>query len=63
MKKILVSLLAGCLACSCSLDEKILSSSTNDSYYKTVGQCLTGLNGCYTNIRNIYNNKEYFVVC
>lgn len=26
-------------------------------------QCITGLNACYTNIRNIYNNKEYFVVC
>lgn len=63
MKKILFALLAGSLLCSCSLDEEILSSSTNDSYYKTVAQCITGLNGCYTNIRNIYNNKEYFVVC
>ena len=63
MKKILYILLTGCLLCSCSLDEKILSSSTQETYYQTVAQCLTGLNGCYTNIRNIYNNKEYFVVC
>ena len=63
MKKILFTLFAGCLLYGCSLDEKILSSSTTESYYKTVGQCITGLNGCYTNIRNIYNNKEYFVVC
>ena len=63
MKKILYTLLAGCLLCSCSLDEKILSSSTTETYYQTVGQCITGLNGCYTNIRNIYNNRQYFVVC
>lgn len=63
MKKILFTLVAGCILCSCSLEEKILSSSTQDSYYQTVAQCITGLNSCYTNIRNIYNNKEYFVVC
>ena len=63
MKKILFALLACGLATACSLDEKILSSSTQETYYKTVEQCITGLNACYTNIRNIYNNKEYFVVC
>ena len=63
MKKLLFALLACSLATACSLDEKILSSSTQETYYKTVEQCITGLNSCYTNIRNIYNNKEYFVVC
>ena len=63
MKKILFALLACSLLTACSLDEKILSSSTQETYYKTVEQCITGLNSCYTNIRNIYNNKEYFVVC
>lgn len=62
MKKIL--LLAAVIACaSCSLDERIISSSTMETYYQTPEQCITGLNACYTNIRNIYNNKEYFVVC
>lgn len=63
MKKILITLVAAGVLCGCSLDEKILSSSTLESYYQTSAQCITGLNGCYTNIRNIYNNKEYFVVC
>ncbi|MBQ7268328.1 MAG: RagB/SusD family nutrient uptake outer membrane protein [Bacteroidales bacterium] len=63
MKKILCIIPACAVIAACSLDEKILSSSTQETYYKTVSQCMTGLNGCYTNIRNIYNNKEYFVVC
>lgn len=63
MKKILCILLAGTALCACTLKEDILSSSTQEGYYKTAAQCITGLNSCYTNIRNIYNNKEYFVVC
>ena len=63
MKKIVFAIAAGLLIGGCALDEKIISSSTNETYYQTVEQCITGLNGCYTNIRNIYNNKEYFVVC
>ena len=63
MKKILSAILAAVLLAGCSLDEKILSSSTQETYYRTVEQCITGLNGCYTNIRNIYNNKNYFSVC
>lgn len=63
MKKILFIVLAGGLLNACSLKEEILSSSTQENYYQTVAQCITGLNSCYTNIRNIYNNKEYFVVC
>ncbi|MBQ7709183.1 MAG: RagB/SusD family nutrient uptake outer membrane protein [Bacteroidales bacterium] len=63
MKKYLFPLVAAITLCGCSLEEKILSSSTQESYYQTPAQCITGLNACYTNIRNIYNNKEYFVVC
>lgn len=63
MKKILIALAAASVLAGCSLDEKILSSSRQETYYQTTAQCITGLNSCYTNIRNIYNNKEYFVVC
>ena len=43
MKKLLFALLACSLATACSLDEKILASSTQETYYKTVEQCITGL--------------------
>lgn len=63
MKKYLSLLLMGATLCACSLDEKIYSSSVPETYYQTVEQCITGLNGCYLNIRNIYNNRNYFIVC
>lgn len=63
MKKYLFPILSAVVLCGCSLDEKIISSSTRETYYQTTAQCITGLNSCHTNIRNIYNNKEYFVVC
>lgn len=52
-----------CLALAgCSLREDITSSSVKETYYRTPQQIITGLNGCYTNIRNIYNNVKYFAV-
>lgn len=48
---------------ACSLDERVISYPMPQTYYQTPEQCLTGLNACYGNLRNIYNNKEYWVVC
>ena len=54
---------AAVLAASCSLDEKMVSSSLQDDYYQTEVQCIAGLNACYQPLRAIYNNKNYFEVC
>ena len=62
MKKILPVLFLALTFASCSLDEKIESSSVKEKYYQTSAQCLTGLNGCYIPLRNIYGNISYFVV-
>ena len=56
-------LLAMMLPASCSLDEKMVSSSKPEDYYQTEIQCIAGLNACYQPLRSIYNNKNYFQVC
>jgi len=63
MKRFLILSALCCIAASCSLDEKILSYPTPQTYYQTPEQCLTGLNACYGSLRSIYNNTEYFAVC
>ena len=63
MKRIFIPIVACFLCASCSLDEKIRSNPLPETYYETPEQCLTGLNACYGNIRNIYNSNEYFVIC
>lgn len=63
MKRIFISIAVCCLCAACSLDEKIRSYPLPGSYYETPEQCLTGLNACYGNIRNVYNSNEYFVIC
>ncbi len=63
MKKILVLILSVVTLAGCTLDEKVISSSHPDTYYQTVPQCKTGLNGCYIPLKDIYKNGDYFEVC
>ena len=51
------------LAGACSLDEKMVSSSSPGDYYKNEAQCIAGLNACYQPLRAIYTSKNYFQVC
>lgn len=63
MKKTVFAFLISCILLGgCSLKEDLRSYSTAQEYYKNPQQIITGLNGCYTNIRNIYNNVKYFAV-
>ena len=48
---------------SCSLDEKMVSSSRPEAYYQTEAQCIAALNGCYNPLRSIYCSVNYFQVC
>ena len=57
----LFMLLAGvCCTNSCSLDERVTSYATNETYYRTTAECLTGLNGCYNPLRAIYRGVSFF---
>lgn len=47
----------------CTLDEEVISYSQPSTYYQTVPQCRTGVNGCYIPLRSIYANITYFEVC
>lgn len=63
MKKNILAISFACLLLAgCSLKEDMTSYSVKETYYRTPQQIITGLNGCYTNIRNIYNNVKYFAV-
>ena len=62
MKKILVILSAIALV-GCTLEEQVLSDSQPSTYYQTVPQCQTGLNGCYLPLKSLYSNGDYFEVC
>lgn len=60
-RKYMITALAGALMlCSCSLDEQVTSYSTRDTYYKNAKEIQTGLNACYTPIRNIYANVSFW---
>lgn len=63
MKKHILLLFVAAMAVSCSLDEKMVSSSGPENYYRTEVQCIAGLNGCYQPLRSIYNSKDYFQIC
>ena len=63
MKKILLIILSAIALVGCTLEEKIISSSATATYYKSVAQCRTGLNGCYIPLRSFYSSNNYFQVC
>ena len=62
MKKILFIILMFAFV-GCTLEEKIISNSTPETYYQTPMQCRTGLNGCYIPLRSLYGSLAYFEVC
>ena len=59
MKKILLLVVSVFALVGCTLEEKIISSSTPEGYYKTAKQIQTGLNGCYIPLKSIYTNYAY----
>ena len=59
MKKILLLVISVFALVGCTLDEKIISSSTPEGYYKTAKQIQTGLNGCYIPLKSIYTNYAF----
>ena len=61
MKKILVILSAIALV-GCTLEEQVYDPQPS-SYYTTIPQCRTGLNGCYIPLKSLYGNGDYFEVC
>ena len=63
MKKIFVIILSVIALAGCTLEEKVISSSEPSTYYQTVPQCITGLNGCYIPLRSIYSSGDYFEAC
>ena len=63
MKKILVLILSVATLVGCTLEEKVISASAPNTYYQTVPQCKTGLNGCYIPLKDLYRNADYFETC
>ena len=61
MKKILVILSAIALV-GCTLEEQVYDPQPS-TYYQTIPQCKTGLNGCYLPLKSLYSNGDYFEVC
>lgn len=59
----LIPVLSLMLVVSCSLDEKMVSSSTPEAYYQNEVQCRAGLNACYEPLRSFFANQYYFQVC
>ncbi len=62
MKKILVILLSAIALVGCTLEEQVFDSQPS-TYYQTIPQCKTGLNGCYLPLKSLYSNKDYFEAC
>lgn len=63
MKKIFVIILSVFALVGCTLEENVISSSEPSTYYQTIPQCKTGLNGCYIPLRSLYSSGDYFEAC
>ncbi len=63
MKKIFLVILSVIALVGCTLEEQVLSNSKPETYYQTIEQCRTGVNGCYTPLRDLYKNGDYFEAC
>ena len=63
MKKIFLIIFTAVAFVGCTLEEEVFSSSTPSTYYQSVIQCKTGLNGCYIPLRTLYGSADYFEVC
>lgn len=50
----IVAILSGCL------NEKNESYTTTDNYFQDVNQIMTGINGCYSSLRNIYSARGFW---
>ena len=50
----IVTILSGCL------NEKNESYTTTDNYFQNVNQIMTGINGCYNSLRNIYSARGFW---
>ena len=55
ISKICAALLPLFMMVSCSLDENNTSYATADTYYKSVDECRTGINGCYSPLKDMKN--------
>lgn len=51
---LMVTFLTGCL------NEKNESYTTTDNYFQDVNQIMTGINGCYNSLRNIYSARGFW---
>lgn len=60
MKKLIIAA-ALIIAAGCSLKENIESSSTPADYYKSVDQCISGLNGCYSPMKGLFTESYFYV--
>lgn len=60
MKARLIIILAAALVCSCSLEEELTSYSVQKEYYRNAKEIQTGLNACYSPIREIYANVSFW---
>ena len=63
MKKILFIILSVFALVGCTLEEQVLADSQPSTYYQTIPQCRTGINGCYIPLKNLYANGDYFEAC
>lgn len=62
MKKRLYILAAVVISCTaCSLDENLTSYSTGETYYTDEQEVITGLNGCYLPMRQIFGSADFFL--
>ena len=62
MKKTILIILSAIALVGCTLEENLYDSAPG-TYYQTVPQCRTGLNGCYVNLKSLYSNGDYFEAC
>lgn len=60
MKKIFLLACVSILLAGCSLKETIESSSTPEGYYKTVEQCISGLNGVYSPMKGLFTESYFY---
>ena len=59
-RKLTTAVIAALIITSCSLKEQVTSYSQRDNFYRNVSEIQAGLNACYTPIRTIYSNVNFW---
>ena len=62
LRYLVITVFCTALCCSCDLNEHATSFVSPGEYYQTLGQCEAAVNGCYIDMKSIFNVNYFATV-